>query len=72
LVADSPEVPRQAPKAEAARKGSRLGPVEAVGSAAKPRLLHYFAASRVPSSSQSGSRFLTSLDWLAKADRSTE
>ena len=37
LVTGAAEVSRQAPKAEAARKGSRLVPVEVVASAAKLR-----------------------------------
>lgn len=37
LVAKAPVVPRQAPKAGAVRKGSRLVPVEVVASAAKQR-----------------------------------
>jgi transposase len=37
LETEAPEVPRQAPKAKAERKGSRLVPIEVVASAAKPR-----------------------------------
>ncbi|MBI5544802.1 MAG: IS66 family insertion sequence element accessory protein TnpB [Deltaproteobacteria bacterium] len=37
LVTEAPEVPRQAPKARVARKGSRLVPVEVVASATKSR-----------------------------------
>jgi transposase len=37
LATEPVEVPRQDPKAEAARKGSRLVPIEVVASAAKPR-----------------------------------
>ena len=44
LVTEAAKVPRQAPKAEAARKGSRLVPVEVVASAAKPRTRTLVAA----------------------------
>lgn len=37
LVAEAAEVPRQAPRAPAAKRVSRLVPVEVVASAAKPR-----------------------------------
>lgn len=44
LVAEAPAVSRQAPRTTAARKGSRLVPVEVVASAAKPRTRALVAA----------------------------
>ncbi len=44
LVTEAAEVPPRAPKAERAKKGSRLVPVEVVASAAKPRTRTLVAA----------------------------